>query len=212
MAEKTINPALKQGLELGPTLAFFAIYMWIKDESYLIGGTEYSGFIVAAVVFVPILLASIAALWALTGRVSRMQVFTALVVIFFGGLTAWFNDASFFKMKTTIVYGTFAALLGIGLLRGQSWLEYVMAEMLPMRREGWMVLTRRLTAMFAALAVANEVIWRTQSDALWVTLETFAFPAALFAFLILQITALAPHMIEDEKPATKPAEGHGNPD
>jgi intracellular septation protein len=212
MAEKTINPALKQGLELGPTLAFFAIYMWIKDESYLIGGTEYSGFIVAAVVFVPILLASIAALWALTGRVSRMQVFTALVVIFFGGLTAWFNDASFFKMKTTIVYGTFAALLGIGLLRGQSWLEYVMAEMLPMRREGWMVLTRRLTAMFAALAVANEVIWRTQSDALWVTLETFAFPAALFAFLILQITALAPHMIEEEKPATKPAEGHGNPD
>jgi intracellular septation protein len=212
MAEKTINPALKQGLELGPTLAFFAIYMWIKDENYLIGGTEYSGFIVAAVVFVPILLASIAALWALTGRVSRMQVFTALVVIFFGGLTAWFNDASFFKMKTTIVYGTFAALLGIGLLRGQSWLEYVMAEMLPMRREGWMVLTRRLTAMFAALAVANEVIWRTQSDALWVTLETFAFPAALFAFLILQITALAPHMIEEEKPATKPAEGHGNPD
>jgi intracellular septation protein len=212
MAEKTINPALKQGLELGPTLAFFAIYMWIKDESYLIGGTEYSGFIVAAVVFVPILLASIAALWALTGRVSRMQVFTALVVIFFGGLTAWFNDASFFKMKTTIVYGTFAALLGIGLLRGQSWLEYVMAEMLPMRREGWMVLTRRLTAMFAALAVANEVIWRTQSDALWVTLETFAFPAALFAFLILQITALAPHMIEEEKPATKPAEGHGNPE
>jgi intracellular septation protein len=212
MAEKTINPALKQGLELGPTLAFFAIYMWIKDESYLIGGTEYSGFIVAAVVFVPILLASIAALWALTGQVSRMQVFTALVVIFFGGLTAWFNDASFFKMKTTIVYGTFAALLGIGLLRGQSWLEYVMAEMLPMRRDGWMVLTRRLTAMFAALAVANEVIWRTQSDALWVTLETFAFPAALFAFLILQITALAPHMIEEEKPATKPAEGHGNPD
>lgn len=212
MAEKTINPALKQGLELGPTLAFFAIYMWIKDESYLIGGTEYSGFIVAAVVFVPILLASIAALWALTGRVSRMQVFTALVVIFFGGLTAWFNDASFFKMKTTIVYGFFAVLLGIGLLRGQSWLEYVMAEMLPMRREGWMMLTRRLTAMFAALAVANEVIWRTQSDALWVTLETFAFPAALFAFLILQITALAPHMIEEEKPAAKPAEGHGKPD
>jgi intracellular septation protein len=212
MAEKTLNPALKQGLELGPTLAFFAIYMWIKDDSYLIGGTKYSGFIVAAVVFVPILLASIAALWALTGGVSRLQVFTALVVVFFGGLTAWFNDASFFKMKTTIVYGTFAALLGIGLLRGQSWLEYVMAEMLPMRREGWMVLTRRLTAMFAALAVANEVIWRTQSDALWVTLETFAFPAALFAFLILQITALAPHMIEEEKPAAKPVEDHGKPD
>lgn len=198
MTEKTLNPVLKQGLEFGPTIAFFAIYMWIKDRSFTLAGTEYSGFIVAAVVFVPILLASIAALWMLSGRISRMQVFTAVVVIFFGGLTAWFNDASFFKMKTTIVYGTFALLLGIGLLRGQSWLEYVLGEVLPMRRAGWMILTRRLTLVFALLALANEVIWRTQSEALWVTLETFAFPIALFAFLILQISALNPHLIEDE--------------
>lgn len=212
MAEKTINPVLKQVLELGPTIAFFAIYMWIKDEKYLIGGTSYSGFIVAAVVFVPILLASIAALWMLTGKVSRMQIFTAVVVIFFGGLTAWFNDASFFKMKTTIVYGCFALLLGIGLLRGQSWLEYVMGEILPMQREGWMILTRRLVLMFAALAVANEVIWRTQSDTLWVTLETFAFPVALFAFLILQITALGPYLINEEKPDATVADQPGKTD
>lgn len=211
MAEKQINPVLKQVLELGPTVAFFALYMWIKDKSYTVGGTEYSGFIVAAVIFVPILLASIALLWALSGKISRMQVFTALVVIFFGGLTAWFNDASFFKMKTTIVYGFFALLLGIGLMRGESWLQYVLGEMLPMQHAGWMILTRRLTGMFAALAVANEVIWRTQSDALWVTLETFAFPAALFGFLILQITALSPHIIEDEATAKPDAPGKARP-
>lgn len=118
MAEKKISPVLKQVLELGPTLVFFAIYMWIKDESYLIGGTEYSGFIVAAVILVPLLLASIAALWWLTGALSRMQIFVAVMVVFFGGLTAWFNDESFFKMKTTIVYGTFALILGVGLARG----------------------------------------------------------------------------------------------
>ena len=198
MAEKKINPILKQVLELGPTLVFFIIYMRIKDKTYTLGGTDYSGFIMAAVVFVPILLASIAVLWWLTGKLSRMQIFVAITVIFFGGLTAWFNDESFFKMKTTIVYGSFAVILGIGLLQRRSYLQYVLGEALPMLPEGWMILTRRLTGMFAALAVANEVIWRTQSTELWVKLETFAMPAALFVFLMAQITALNRFVIDPE--------------
>jgi intracellular septation protein len=196
MAERKINPVVKQALELGPTLVFFVIYMWIKDETYLLGGIEYSGFIVSAVILVPLLLASIAALWWLTGSLSRMQIFVAVMVIFFGGLTAWFNDESFFKMKTTIVYGTFALILGAGLLRGVSLLQWVMAEALPMKPEGWMILTRRLALMFTALAVANEAIWRTQSTELWVKLETFAMPVALFVFLMVQITMLNRYMIE----------------
>ena len=199
MREKDIHPVLKQVLELGPTLVFFAIYMWIKDDSFAFEGRTYSGFIVAAVIFVPILLAAMGILWGLTGKLSRLQVFTAFMVIFFGGLTAWFNDERFFKMKTTIVYGCFAALLGFGLWRGQSYLKWVMDAALPMRTEGWMILTRRLVAMFAALAVANEVIWRTQSTELWVKLETFAFPVALFAFLWMQIVALQRFMIEPAK-------------
>jgi len=199
MAGKQINGFVKQALELGPTLAFFLIYLRIKEDTFLIGGTEYSGFIVAALVFIPILLVSMGILWALTGAISRMQVFTAFMVIFFGGLTAWFNDERFFKMKTTIVYGCLAGLLGIGLLRGQSWLQYVMGELLPMRTEGWMILTRRLCAMFVALAVANEVIWRTMSTDTWVKLETFAMPAALVGFLWWQIFALQRFLIEPDQ-------------
>ena len=197
MTARPINPVLKQVLELGPTLAFFLLYLRIRDDSFTLGGTEYSGFIVATLVFVPILLVAMAALWALTGKLSRMQIFTAFMVVFFGGLTAWFNDERFFKMKTTIVYGCFAAILGIGLATGRSYLEWIMGELLPMRPEGWMILTRRLCAMFAGLAIANEVIWRTQSTDLWVKLETFAFPAALFLFLWAQIVALQKYLIED---------------
>ncbi len=200
MTERQINPILKQALELGPTLLFFVLYLRIRDTTYTFGGADYSGFIVAAIVFIPILLAAMGVLWALTGKLSRMQIVTAVMVIVFGGLTAYFNDERFFKMKTTIIYGLFAMLLGIGLLRGQSWLQVVMGDMLPMEREGWMKLTRRLALMFAALAVANEVIWRTQSTDLWVKLETFAFPAALFAFLWLQIVALQKYLIEDTPP------------
>jgi intracellular septation protein len=194
---KTINPILKQVLELGPTLAFFLIYLRIKDETYTFAGTDYSGFIVAALVFVPILLVAMAILWVLTGKLSRMQVFTAFMVIFFGGLTAYFNDERFFKMKTTIVYGAMAALLGIGLLRGQSYLQFVMEEFLPMQRAGWMIFTRRLAFIFVVLAVANEIIWRTQSTETWVKLETFAFPVVLFVFLWVQIIGLQKYLIED---------------
>ena len=204
MAEKTINPVLKQVLELGPTLVFFGIYMWIKDNSYTIAGTTYSGFIVAALVFIPILLVSIAALWVLTGKLSRMQVFVAFMVIFFGGLTAYFNNEAFFKMKTSIVYGTFAVLLLIGLAQGRSYLQLVLGEAMPITGEGWMILTRRLTGMFIALAVANEIIWRTQSTELWVKLETFAMPAALFIFLFAQLSALSKHMIEPEAESALP--------
>jgi len=199
MTEKKINPVLKQVLELGPTLAFFLIYLRIKDDTFAFAGSDYTGFIVAALVFVPILLVAMGILWILTGKLSRMQVFTAFMVIFFGGLTAYFNDERFFKMKTSIVYGCMATLLGIGLLRGQSYLQYVMEEFLPMEQEGWMIFTRRLCYMFFALAIANEVIWRTQSTDLWVKLETFAFPVVLFVFLWVQIIGLQRFLIEDPK-------------
>lgn len=199
MAEKQINPILKQVLEFGPTIAFFIIYLRMRDNTYELFGHEYSGFIVAALVFVPLLLASIGALWALTGELSRMQIFVAVMVVLFGGLTAWFNDERFFKMKTTIVYSLFAGLLGIGLLRGKSWLRFVMKDVIPMKREGWMILTRRLCAAFAVLAVANEVVWRTMSTDTWVKIETFVFPIALAVFIFWQITALSPYLIEDKK-------------
>ena len=196
--DKKINPVAKQVLELGPPLLFFVAYLRMREETYTLGGVEYSGFIVAAGIFVPILLASMAILWKLTGKLSRMQVFTIVMVVLFGGLTVWFNDERFFKMKTTLVYGMFAVLLGIGLLQGRSYLAWVMAEFLPMEDEGWMKLTRRLTWFFAGLAIANEVVWRTMSTDAWVKIETFGFPILMFVFLWVQIMTLQAHMIEPE--------------
>lgn len=198
MAEKTVNPVLKQVLELGPTVAFFILYMRIKDDVFVIAGTEYSGFIIATLVFVPILLVAMGILWALTGKLSRIQVFTAFMVIFFGALTAWFNDERFFKMKTSIVNGLFAVILGAGLLRGKSLLKYVMGDMIPMQDAGWMILTKRLALGFAVLAVANEIVWRTMSTDAWVKIETFAFPAALFLYLWAQIVMLQKYVIEPD--------------
>ncbi|NQZ74151.1 MAG: septation protein IspZ, partial [Dinoroseobacter sp.] len=65
--------------------------------------------------------------------------------------------------------------------------------MLPITEEGFMLLTRRITAAFAVLAIANEVVWRTMSTDTWVKIETFGFPAALFVFLMLQSKLFEEH-------------------
>lgn len=195
--EKEINPLMKQVLELGPPILFFIVYFRIKDNSYEYFGQTYSGLIVATILFIPLILLAIAALWFLSGKISRMQVFTAVMVVVFGGLTAYLNDDRFIKIKTTIVYGLFAGLLGIGLLRGQSWLKVIMGELVPMEQEGWMILTKRLCAGFAVLAIVNEIIWRTMSEETWVTIETFGFPIVLMVFLFVQFAALQPYMIEE---------------
>lgn len=199
MAEKKIPQWLKSTLELGPVLLFFVAYLKMKESVYTFGSVEYSGFIVVTALFVPLLLLSMGILWKLTGKLSRMQLLTAFMVIFFGGLTVYFNDEKFFKIKTTIVYGFFASMLGLGLLLKRSWLEYVMDDFLPLKPEGWMILTKRLTAMFAGLAIANELVWRFMSTDAWVKIETFGFPVALFVFFMSQAGMLQRYSDEPEE-------------
>ncbi|MCB4455249.1 inner membrane-spanning protein YciB [Leisingera sp. McT4-56] len=186
MAASKINPTLKMVLELGPIVLFFIGYLKLKDEVFLIGGSEYKGFIVITAAFIPLMVASTLALWKLTGHLSRMQFATLILVVLFGGMSVWFNDDRFIKMKPTMLYLLFGGLLGIGLMRGQSWLKVVMEELMPLKQEGWMILTRRLCAFFFGLAVANELIWRTQSTETWVYFKTFGLPVAMFAFFMFQ--------------------------
>lgn len=199
MSDKTkINPLLKMGLELGPIVAFFVAYLKLRDETFLIGGTEYEGFILVTAGFVPLMILSTGILWRLTGHILKMQIATLVLVVIFGGLSVWLNDDRFFKMKPTMIYLLFGGALGIGLLRGQSYLRYVMEEMVPMTHEGWMILTKRLTAFFLGLAVLNEVIWRTQSTDTWVYFKTFGLTAAVFVFFMTQGGVLQKYATDEE--------------
>lgn len=203
MEERRLNPWLKFGLELGPVIAFFAAFSLFKDRTVTLGGTEYHGFILATALFVPLLVASTLVLWRLTGRLSPMQIATLVLVIVFGGLSIWLNDERFFKVKPTLIYLLFAGILGWGLLRGRSYLAFAMEGMVPLRPEGWMILTRRVTALFLGLAVANEVIWRTMSDGTWVSFKTFGLPAAIFAFFMAQGRLMERYSLErDDGPET----------
>ena len=197
MDERKVNPWVKIGLEFGPLIAFFVAFTRLKDETVTVAGAEYGGFIVATALFIPLLAATTFALWRLTGKIAAMQIVTLVLVVVFGGLTVWLNDERFFKMKPTIIYLMFAGALGLGLLRGQSWLMLVMDQAMPMQREGWMILTRRLAAFFVALAVLNEIVWRTMSDQAWVNFKTFGLTVAVFAFFIAQGGLLKRYGIEE---------------
>ncbi|MFO1139102.1 MAG: inner membrane-spanning protein YciB [Paracoccus sp. (in: a-proteobacteria)] len=181
---RKINPWLKAGLEFGPLILFFVVFMRLRDKTLTIAGTEYSGFIVATLVFIPVLVLSTLALWRLTGKLAPMQIATLVLVVVFGGLSVWLNDPKFFKMKPTIIYLIFAGLLGLSLALRRNWLELVMSEALPMRAEGWRILTIRMALLFLGLAIANEVVWRNMSETAWVNFKTFGLPAIMIAFFV----------------------------
>ena len=196
MEKNKIHPLLKMALELGPIIIFFIGYGKIKDQVFVISGREYEGFIVATALFIPLILTTTAILWALTGKLSKMQLMTALLVVIFGGLGIWFNDERFFKMKPTILYLAFSIILFVGLLRGKSFLAVIMAEVMPLKQEGWMILTRRLALFFFILAVSNELVWRLMSTDSWVSFKTFVLPLVLFAFFVSQSSMLSKYSIE----------------
>lgn len=211
MPERKISAGLKMALELGPIVAFFAAYLALRERSFVIGGTEYGGFVLATAAFVPILLASTGALWALTRTISRMQVLTVVLVVVFGGLSVALNDEMFFKMKPTIIYLLFAAILGFGLLRGQSYLAGLMGGALALTPTGWLVLTRRITLFFVALAIGNEVVWRLMSTDAWVNFKTFGLTIAMFAFFLSQGRLLHDHALPDDTPPEPPGPGPDAP-
>jgi len=186
MSEKTVTPMVKTVLEMGPIIAYFVMYSRMKDNVYTVGGTEYDGFIMVTAIFIPMLLVATGILWKLTGSISKMQVLTAVLVVVFGGLSIWFNDDRFFKMKPTIIYLIFGGILGFGLWRGESYLRSVMEQAMPLEDEGWMILTKRFTVLFFGLAVANEIVWRFTTTDMWVNFKTFGLTGLMFLFFMSQ--------------------------
>ncbi|MCA0939468.1 septation protein IspZ [Yangia mangrovi] len=199
MATKQINPFLKSALEFGPVLAFFAAYLLLKDNTYVIGGREYQGFVVVTAGFIPLMLLCTGILWKLTGHLSAMQVVTAVLIVVFGGLSVWLNDERFFKMKPTLIYLLFGFALLAGILRGESYLRKVMEGLMPLQEEGWMILTKRICAFFFGLAVLNEIVWRTMSTESWVYFKTFGLTAAVFVFFMTQSGLFKRYALDADK-------------
>ena len=166
-------PALKLALELGPLVLFFLAYS-------AFGLLPATGVLMAGVVV------TLLTTWRMTGRWPVMPLVTAIMVLLFGGLTLIFNDATFIKLKATIVYCLFGAALLGGLAFGRPLLPVVLDSMLRLTEAGWRQLTLRWGVFFFALAALNEIVWRTQSEAFWVKFKVFGFVPLTMAFALAQ--------------------------
>jgi intracellular septation protein len=196
---KKVNPWLRAALEYGPIIAFFVGYMIVRDMSFTVSGREYDGFLAVTAGFIPLQAICTFILWRVTGTISAIQIATVVLVAVMGGISIWLNDERFIKMKPTILYVFFFAVLAFGLLRGQSYIKVVMDHSVPMEHEGWMIVTRRLALFFAGLALANEAVWRTMSTDAWVNFKTFGLPLAIFGFFMAQSRVFQKYGIGDDE-------------
>ena len=193
MSQTRLHSALRVILEFGPVAGFVVAYLLLRGQTIVIAGTEYSGLVVVVGAFVPVFVLATAALWWLTGHVARVQIALAAFALVFSGLTLWLNDSTVFQMKPTVIYLTSALILGIGLMRGQGWLRHIAQDMIPLTDPGWLILSKRVALLCLLSGLANELVWRTQSETVWVLFETLAMPVLIVVFCLTQIGLVVDH-------------------
>ena len=154
------------------------------------------------------IVAAMIASYAVTRHVPIMALVTGGIVLVFGTLTLVLHDETFIKVKPTIIYSLFAAVLGGGLLFGRSFIAVLFNQMFNLTPHGWRILTARWALFFAGMAVLNEIIWRTQSTDFWVAFKLVgAFPLTMI-FAIAQMPLTKRYHIEPVSlEASEAAEG-----
>ncbi|HZZ70553.1 MAG TPA: inner membrane-spanning protein YciB [Phenylobacterium sp.] len=138
-------------------------------------------------------------------RVAPMPLVTAVFGILFGGLTLFFHDERFIKVKPTILYTVFGLFLITGALRGKNPLKILMGDAFHLPDTVIRTLTIRYALFFFALAIANEVIWRTQSTVFWGLFKFPGVPIVIFLFAMSQAPLMMKHMPDDDA-GTPPTE------
>ena len=130
-------------------------------------------------------------------KIPIMPTVGAGIVLLFGGLTIYFDNDVFFKMKPTIINILFAVILYGGILINKPLLKYLLGAALKLEEAGWKILTQRWIGFFIALAVLNEIVWRTQSTDVWVNFKVFGILPITFIFTMTQFPLIKKYQIED---------------
>ena len=172
-------------LDIGPLVIFFVTY-------------KLAGIFWATGLFMGATLLALGLGWLSEKRLRVMPVITLVLVLFFGGLTLYFKDSTFIKMKPTAIYLLFAMALGGGTLFRQYYLKVVFDSAFHLPDQIWQILSWRWTGFFVALAMLNELIWRNFSESIWVNFKVFGLLPLTLVFAFANMPLMLKHMREDE--------------
>ena len=184
-----LNPFVKLALDFGPLILFFVV-------------NGRAGIFWATGVFMAAVLASILISYALIKRFPIMTIVTAFIVVVFGTLTIVLQNDVFVKMKTTIIYLLFAAVLSAGIVLKKPFLEIAFDSVFHLTEEGWQKLTMRWIIFFVAMAIVNEIVWRTQSTDTWVAFKTFGFIPITFVYALAQFPLMQKYAANPDEAKT----------
>ena len=171
-------------IDIGPLAVFFIFYTRSGLQASILP------FMVATVI-------AVLFSYILEKKIPIMPTVGAGIVLLFGGLTIYFDNDVFFKMKPTIINVLFAIILYGGVLINKPLLKYLLGAALKLEEAGWKILTQRWIGFFIALAVLNEIVWRTQSTDVWVNFKVFGILPITFIFTMTQFPLIKKYQIED---------------
>ena len=133
-------------LDFGPLFVF-----WSKLHK--------SGLDVSVKILVVATVISLGLSWSYERRIPMMAAFGCGALVFFAGLTLYFDNELFIKVKPTVLTLMFATAIAGGRFIGRNPLAALMGSQLRLDYEGWRKLSW-LVAMFVCSAIANEIAWR----------------------------------------------------
>ena len=171
-------------IDIGPLAVFFIFYTRSGLQASILP------FMVATVI-------AVLFSYILEKKIPIMPTVGAGIVLLFGGLTIYFDNDIFFKMKPTIINVLFAVILYGGTLINKPLLKYLLGAALKLEETGWKILTQRWIGFFIALAILNEIVWRTQSTDVWVNFKVFGILPITFIFTMTQFPLIKKYQIED---------------
>ena len=171
-------------IDIGPLAVFFIFYSRGDLKSAIIP------FMIATII-------SVLFSYIMEKKIPVMPTVGAFIILIFGGLTIYFDNEVFFKMKPTIINLLFALILYGGMIVKKPLLKFLLGAAIKLEDEGWKILTQRWISFFIALAILNEIVWRTQSTDIWVNFKVFGILPITFIFTITQFPLIKKYQIED---------------
>ena len=166
--------------DFGPLLIFFLIYF--KYDKNLM---------VAIPPFVVATLIALIIVYILEKKIPMMPLTSGVIITLFGGLTLYFDNKIFFYMKPTIINIMFAGILFFGrYFTEKPLLKVFFKTAFKLEDEGWKKLNTRWIFFFIFVALLNEIVWRTQTEAFWVNFKVWGLLPISFIFAASQITLI----------------------